>query len=123
MAIKVLLADANESVRNTERSLLEVEPEIEVVGEASTARDAIKLANTLKPQVIVIDLSMNLPAHLGIATRHLKSEHPTVGVLAITPFEGRKVKSFIRAFGADELLDKGELATKLAPSMKSIART
>jgi hypothetical protein len=57
----------------------------------------------------------------GVATRQIKFENPTVGVLAISTLGGRIIKSFIRAFGVDELLGKSELGAKLIPTIKQIA--
>ena len=118
MIIKVLLAEDNDGVRRTERSLLEVEPEIEVVGETASAPHAMQLVKTLKPQVVVMDLNMS--GNQGVATRQVKFEDPTVGVLAVTSLGRRAIKSFIGAFGADELLEESELGTRLVSTINRI---
>lgn len=56
--IRVLLADDHAVLRSGLRALLNLEPDMEVVGEASNGREAIELGQTLKPDVIVMDISM-----------------------------------------------------------------
>jgi DNA-binding NarL/FixJ family response regulator len=119
MVIKVLLAEDDEGVRRTEKSILDVEPEIEVVGETAVAPHAIQLVRTLKPHVVVMDLNMS--GNQGVATRQVKLENPAIRVLAVTAIGRHAIKSFIGAFGADELLDEGELDTKLIATIKLIA--
>ncbi len=119
MVIRVLLAEDNDRLRLAERGLLEVEPEIEVVGETAAASHAIQLTKRLRPHVVVMDL--NMYGDHGVATREIKFENPTVGVLAIATLGERTIKSFIRALGADELLGESELGTKLIPTIKLIA--
>ena len=57
-AIRVLLADDHAILRSGLRALLDLEPDMDVVGEASNGREAVELAQTLKPDVIVMDISM-----------------------------------------------------------------
>ena len=57
-AIRVLLADDHAILRSGLRALLDLEPDMDVVGEASNGREAVDLAQTLKPDVIVMDISM-----------------------------------------------------------------
>lgn len=56
--VRILLADDHQVLRSGLRALLNMEPDFEVVGEASTGREAVKLAETLRPDVIVMDISM-----------------------------------------------------------------
>lgn len=56
--IRVLLADDHKVLRSGLRALLNMEPDLEVVGEASNGREAVKLTETLRPDVVVMDISM-----------------------------------------------------------------
>jgi DNA-binding NarL/FixJ family response regulator len=81
--ISVLLVDDHSLVRRGFRRLLEDEPDIQVVGEASDGEEAIKLARSLKPQVIVMDCA--LPGINGLqATRKILQLAPETLVLMLS---------------------------------------
>ncbi len=88
--IRVVLADDHAVLRSGLRALLNLEPDMEVVGEASNGREAIDLGQTLKPDVIVMDISMpemdglaaakaihelELPCHVVILTVHAEEDY------------------------------------------------
>src|SRR5919201_4148820 len=78
--ITVLLADDHTVVRQGLRALLQAEPDIEIVGEAETGRQAVRLAKTLKPDVVVMDIAM--PQLNGLeATRQITRAVPSSRVL------------------------------------------
>jgi len=83
MSIRVLLSDDHQIVREGIRALLDKEPDIEVVGEAEDGRSTVELARKLKPQIVVMDITM---CYLdGIeATRQVTEEMPGVKVLALS---------------------------------------
>ena len=72
-AITVLLADDHVVVREGLRSLLELEDDIEVVGEARTGREAVQLTQSLLPAVVVMDIAMPLLNGLQAARQILAS--------------------------------------------------
>jgi DNA-binding NarL/FixJ family response regulator len=89
MSIKVLLADDHTLFREGMRSLLDKEPDIEVVGQAETGRESIKLARELKPDIIVMDITM--PDLNGIeATRRIKKTMPDTKVLCLSMHSDRR---------------------------------
>src|SRR5918998_6187503 len=84
--IRVLIADDHPLYRDGMRGLLDSETGTEVVGEASRGEEAIKLAKTLQPDVILMDIKM--PGINGIeATREILDTNPQVGILMVTMFE------------------------------------
>jgi two-component system response regulator NreC len=84
--VKLLLVDDHEVVRTGLRMLLENQPNIVIVGEASTGLQAIEMADTLDPDVVIMDIT--LPDISGIeATRRLKQSHPDLPVVALTIHE------------------------------------
>jgi DNA-binding NarL/FixJ family response regulator len=83
--VRVVLVDDHEVVRRGVRDLLSVEPDIEVVGEASTASEALARIPALRPDVAVLDV--RLPDGNGVALcRELKSSMPALNVLMLTSF-------------------------------------
>jgi two-component system response regulator NreC len=85
MKIRIVLVDDHEVVRQGLRMLLENEVDLDIVGEADTASDAIMLAAQLKPDVVLMDIG--LPDMTGIeATREVKRISPETSVIALTIF-------------------------------------
>ena len=81
--IRVLLADDHAVVRKGISMLLNAEPALEVVGEASDGLEAVALTEQLLPDVVVMDISM--PKLNGIAaTHHIHNRFPEIGVIALT---------------------------------------
>ena len=86
MTIRVLIADDHDIVRSGLRMLLLAEPDIEIVGEASSGREAVEMALDLRPDVVVMDVQM--PDMNGIeATRAIKEQSDDCAVLALTIHE------------------------------------
>ena len=84
--IRILLVDDHEVVRTGLRMLLEGQPDIVIVGEASSGLKALQLASELHPDVIVMDIT--LPDISGIeATRRIKDKYPDVSIVALTIHE------------------------------------
>ena len=83
MSVRILLADDHTMMRQGLRSLLEKEPDMEVVGEAENGRKAIELVRELLPDVIVMDITMpNLNG--ADATHRIVHEFPKVRVIALS---------------------------------------
>lgn len=83
--IRVLLADDHAMFRQGLKSLLESEPDIRVIGEASTGRDAVRYAADTKPDVIVMDIQM--PELDGVkATQSILEINPTANVIILTMY-------------------------------------
>ena len=87
MTVRIVMVDDHEVVRAGMRLMLEDDGNIEIVGECDNGQDAIKMAAELKPDVVVMDITM--PEMNGIeATRRIKQASPEVAVLALTIHEG-----------------------------------
>src|SRR6202789_474246 len=81
--IRLVIADDHPIFRDGWRRLLEAEPELKVLGEASDGAEAVKLAKQLKPDILLLDLAM--PKHPGLeALRELSSGSDGVRVILLT---------------------------------------
>jgi len=84
--LRILLADDHEMVRDGLRLLIDGQRDMRVVGEAGNGQEALQQARDLKPDVVVMDLSM--PELNGLqATERLKAERPEIKVVALTVHE------------------------------------
>ena len=84
--VKLLLVDDHEIVRAGLRMLFSAEPDVKIVGEAASGREAIEQVRKLEPDVVLMDVAM--PDMNGIdATRRIKEAFPQVAVLALTMHE------------------------------------
>jgi len=118
--ITVLLADDHALVRRGFRRLLEDDPSIAVVGEASDGDEAVTLAASLKPQVIVMDCAM--PGSSGLsATRQILQHAPETAVLMLSMHsEGTLVRQALDS-GARGYVLKDALDLDLAAAVKKVA--
>lgn len=119
--IRVLLADDHSLVRKGFRRLLEDEPGIVVVGEASTGVQAVELARSLRPDVIVMDMAM--PGLNGTqATIEILKFLPGVGIVILSMYgEANYVRNAMKA-GARGYLLKNASEVDLAAAVKNVAR-
>jgi DNA-binding NarL/FixJ family response regulator len=84
--IRLLIADDHPIFRGGLRVLLDLLPEVEVVGEAASGKEAVSRATECRPDVILMDLGM--PDTSGIeATRQILRSHPTISILVVTMYE------------------------------------
>ncbi len=112
--LRVLLADDHEIVREGLRSVLSEAHDVEVVGEAANGREAVDLASRLKPDVIIMDVSMPL-IEGDDATRQIKMYLPQTRVIALSMYnQPEKIEAMSRA-GAERYV------LKTAPSEELLA--
>jgi len=118
--LRVLIADDHPVFRNGLRMLLSAQDGIDVVGDASTGREAVTRADELQPDVVVMDLQM--PGVDGVsATRQVVQELPGTGVLVLTMFEDdESVFTAMRA-GARGYLVKGADSPEVWRAVSAVA--
>ena len=120
MTISVLLTDDHRVVRQGIKMVLDLDPELEVVGEASNGEEALRLAQRLKPDVVLMDLVM--PVMDGVeATSEIRRELPDTEVVALTSvLEDASVAGAVKA-GAIGYLLKNTGGEELRRAIKAAA--
>jgi DNA-binding NarL/FixJ family response regulator len=121
MSIRVLLVDDQALFREGLHTLLSVYPELEIVGEAANGQEALQQAESLHPDVVLMDLRM--PVLDGVtATRRLKEIRPSCRVIILTTFDDDEyVFDGLRA-GAVGYLRKDVSSEKLVEAIRTTAR-
>lgn len=120
MATRLLLVDDHAVVRSGLRMLLSAESDVEVVGEASTAREAIDAALTISPDVILMDIG--LPDMSGIeATREIKKRLPKTAVVALTIHEDEEYFFKMLEAGASAYVPKRAAPEELLTAIRAAA--
>lgn len=119
--IRVLLADDHDILRDGLRALLEMADDVAVVGEASTGRQAVAESERLRPDVVLMDITM--PELDGVeACRRIRQQSPETRVLFLTMHEAEEY--FFRALraGAAGYVIKRTAAVDLLAAVRAVAR-
>ena len=118
--MKLLLVDDHAVVRSGLRMLLETQPDLTIVGEAETGADAIARAESLRPDVIVMDIT--LPDISGIeATRQIHARLPEVAIVALTIHEDEQYFFEMMAAGASGYVPKRAAPEELITAIRAAA--
>ena len=119
MTTRILVADDHEVVRRGIRALLESQPGWNVCGEAATGHDAVEQARRLKPDLLVVDISM--PGMNGLETiRKIHKTMPQIEILVLTMHESEQMMREALAAGAHGYLSKAEAARDLLAAVESL---
>ncbi|MDA0180618.1 response regulator transcription factor [Solirubrobacter phytolaccae] len=102
---RVILADDHDLMRRLLRAVLSARPGLEVVGEAADGNEAIVLADTLAPDLVVLDLAMPGMDGLQVAGA-VRAAHPECAILVLSAFEAEHVAEAALAAGADRYVEK-----------------
>ncbi len=118
--IRVLLADDQTLIRQGIRLLLEIEEDIEVVGQAANGREALQQAEALHPDVVLMDVRM--PEMDGVeATRELGRRFPEIKVIILTTFEDDETVFEGLKAGARGYLLKDISSEDMAAAVRKVA--
>jgi DNA-binding NarL/FixJ family response regulator len=120
-SIHVLIADDHPFYREGVRAMLRVAPEIEIVGEAANGDETLAQAESIQPDVILMDLKM--PGMGGIeTTRRILHASPHIGVLVLTMFEADETVFAAMRAGARGYLLKDADQEELIRAIKAVSR-
>lgn len=118
--IRVLLVEDHETVREGLRLLLDSQSDIEVVAEASDGRAAVEFNERLRPQVVIMDLSM--PEMNGLqATQAIKRSHPDTAVVALTRHDDAAFVDELKKAGAAAYVLKQSASRELLDAVRVAA--
>ncbi len=120
-AIRVMIVDDHAIVREGVRALLDLSPEVKVVGEADNGREALQKMVQLQPDVVLMDIMM--PVMDGLeATRRLTDDHPDIKVLVLTQYDEKEYVFPIIEAGAHGFMSKTAASSQLVSAIRSVHR-
>jgi DNA-binding NarL/FixJ family response regulator len=121
MGLRILLVDDHEVVRVGVRALIDRQPEMEVVGEAGSVREAVEQARELAPDVVVLDV--RLPGGSGLdACRQIKADRQETRVIMLTSFPDDEVLFDAITNGADGYVLKQIGSDQLIQALERVGR-
>lgn len=120
LTTKVLIADDHEVVRAGIKSILSADPEFEVVGEAATGEEAVRLTIELSPNVVLLDIRM--PGNDGLnALGRIKLDRPEIPVVVLSTYDNPTYVARSVALGASGYLMKTASNTEVIDAVKRVA--
>lgn len=118
--IKILIVDDNASVRQGLCTILQLSNEFEVVGEASNGVEAIRAAEELRPDILLMDIEM--PTLGGLeATRLIKEQLPKIGIVILTIHGSDEVREEAAKVGADAFVEKEAPTKTLIATIREVS--
>jgi len=115
----ILLADDHPLFRQSIRSVLEKEPDFQIIGEAGDGEEAVRLVNELRPDVVLMDITM--PKLDGLeATRQIKASHSDIAVLVLTIHSDDQHIIGILEAGAAGYLTKSVFGEEVVQSVRGV---
>lgn len=119
MAVRILLADDHEVVRQGLRTILKARPDWEIVGEAENGQQAIEAVRDLKPDVVILDITMPVMSGLE-ATQAICNLHLGAHVLIFTMHDSRSLVKAVRKAGAHGYVLKSRAARDLIKAVEAM---
>jgi DNA-binding NarL/FixJ family response regulator len=118
---RLLIVDDHEVFRRGLRALLEPSPEWQICGEAVDGVDAVQQCKTLKPDIVVLDVSM--PRLNGLeAARLIIKENPEPQIVIITQHDSPQIRSAALEAGARAFVTKSAVGSELVSALRNLIR-
>lgn len=121
MPVRIMIADDHEVVRQGVRKILAARPEWEICGEATNGQEAITLAGELRPDAIIMDITMPVMSGLE-AARKLTSTRTSAPILIFTMHESRSLADSVKEVGARGFVYKSRAARDLIKALEALLK-
>jgi two-component system nitrate/nitrite response regulator NarL len=119
MPVQILIVDDHDVVREGVKAILQRRPDWEICGEATNGRDAVALAEALKPDVAILDITMPMVSGLD-AAHELARKMPELRTLIFTMHDAKTVEPAVRRSGAHGLVLKLNASRDLIKAVETL---
>jgi DNA-binding NarL/FixJ family response regulator len=119
--VRILIADDHEAVRRGVSSILQSHDGVQVCGEATNGREAIEKARELKPDLVILDVTMPVLGGLEAAVQILKIL-PSVPILFFSMHESRQLMEEAQRIGARGYVTKGDAGENLLDAVQALSK-
>jgi two-component system, NarL family, response regulator LiaR len=119
--VRILVADDSEDFRNSVSLLFQMEDRIEIVGRAANGQETVEAAAVLKPDVVLMDISIESPDPVSTAARLFRLRPSIEVVFMSNPDSWNKLIDISRACGAKYFIDKTQCVQELAAVLNRTA--
>jgi DNA-binding NarL/FixJ family response regulator len=110
--IRVVIVDDHEVIRAAVRALLESHARFQVCGEGATGAQAVQLAQGLRPDVVILNITMPLMDGFA-AARLIRTAHPACAIVILSSQKDDQIIAYARSLGVQGFVDKTEAAREL----------
>jgi DNA-binding NarL/FixJ family response regulator len=117
--LRILIADDSGIVRSAVAGLLASEPTWEICGEAPNGTEALQRTRELRPDIILLDISMPGIGGLDVA-RHLRRDFPKLKIIVMSQHDPAHMRARVLEAGGHACLDKGLLGIELIATIKNL---
>jgi DNA-binding NarL/FixJ family response regulator len=117
--MRILIADDNELVRRAVRGLLSKTTNWDICGEASDGQEALQKARELRPDLVLLDISMPIASGFE-AARLIRKESPRIKILIMSQGDAEQILPSALEAGADACVDKARITSDLVYSMTQL---
>jgi DNA-binding NarL/FixJ family response regulator len=117
--MRVLIADDHPIIRKGLRTILQSRSDIVVCGEAESAKEARTKAQLLKPDLMILDLSLSDSSGLTLA-REIKALLPKIPIIFVSAYDGKQVREEVKKLGFQGFVCKSDAATTLLGAIDAV---
>ena len=116
--IRIVLADDHFVTRQGTRQVLDSQPDMDVVAEAADGAEAIRVAQALRPDLLVLDISMPVVNGIEVA-REVRQRLPATRIVVLTGYDNRQYAEAMTRLGVDAFLSKTSAAGQLISTIRA----
>ena len=118
--VEILIVDDHKVLREGLKGMLQLEPKIHIAGEASNGPEAIEKTDSLRPDVVIMDVNLGAEMDGVAATREILCRHPGIKVIGLSMYDDENISAAMKKAGAAAYLPKSGPSDKLVETIRNV---